>query len=211
MLPDSTQWLIRPGLTLCYLPGWLDAETASDRFHTITQSHWFRQGQIQLFGRWVNEPRTMDWCGDLPYHYAGQWLAPKPWTPVLSALRQQLLQQLADLQVTVPDNPLNHVLMNLYRDGQDSMGYHQDNERELGFHPLIVSLSLGATRRFLVRPHPASGIDAAPLRFELATGDVLLMAGRTQADWQHHIPKTRKQVGARLNLTFRTICEAASA
>ena len=87
-------------------------------------------------------------------------------------------------------------------------GYHQDNERELGFNPLIVSLSLGATRRFVVRPHPASGVDSAPLRFDLAAGDVLLMAGRTQVDWQHQIAKTRKQSGSRVNLTFRTICEA---
>ena len=207
MLSDA-HWLIRPGLTLCYVPAWLNASVASDTLQTILQRHRFTQGQIQLFGRWVDEPRTMDWCGHLPYTYAHKCLPPKPWTPVVSDLRQQLVMLLADLQITLPRDPLNHLLMNHYRDGQDSMGYNQDNERELGFNPLIVSLSLGATRRFVVRPHPASVVDSAPLRFDLAAGDVLLMAGRTQVDWQHQIAKTRKQSGSRVNLTFRTICEA---
>lgn len=207
MPSESPYWLIRPGLLLCYVPSWLSADRARDVFETLSHTHQFTQGQIQLFGRWVDEPRTMDWCGDAPYTYAHKRLPPKPWSPCAAALRRELHALLDELRCPVPERAFNHLLLNRYRDGQDSMGYHQDNERELGRFPLIASLSLGASRRFSLRPHPASGCQAAPIRFTLSSGDVVIMAGRTQMDWQHQVPKTRQSVGPRLNLTFRTICK----
>ncbi|MGA1207800.1 MAG: alpha-ketoglutarate-dependent dioxygenase AlkB [Gammaproteobacteria bacterium] len=207
MPPESPHWLIRPGLLLCYVPSWLGPQRAQETFETLLHTHQFSQGQIQLFGRWMDEPRAMDWCGDAPYTYAKKRLPPQPWSHCAAMLRHELQALLSALHCPLPDQALNHVLLNLYRDGQDSMGYHQDNERELGRYPLIVSLSLGASRRFLLRPHPASGCRAAPIRFTLSSGDVLIMAGRTQLDWQHQVPKTRQSVEPRLNLTFRTICE----
>ena len=95
----------------------------------------------------------------------------------------------------------NSVLLNLYRDGQDSMGWHSDDEPELGRNPVIASVSFGAARRFLMQ-HKKRRL-RAELRLEV--GDVLVLGGATQHCWRHHVPKTRQPVGARINLTFRWI------
>jgi alkylated DNA repair dioxygenase AlkB len=95
------------------------------------------------------------------------------------------------------------VLLNLYRDGRNSMGWHADDEPELGPEPAIASLSLGATRRFRLRPRP--GLVHPPFSLELASGSLLLMRGATQRHWQHALPKTTRSLGPRLNLTFRWV------
>ncbi|MEO8011625.1 MAG: alpha-ketoglutarate-dependent dioxygenase AlkB, partial [Dokdonella sp.] len=100
----------------------------------------------------------------------------------------------------------NGVLANRYRDGQDSMGWHSDDERELGEQPLIASLSFGAVRRFRLR-HKNSG--AKPIAIELESGSLLVMAGATQQNYRHDLPKTARAVGERINLTFRRIVTPA--
>ena len=101
----------------------------------------------------------------------------------------------------MPAASFNSVLINLYRNGQDSMGWHSDNETVLGKEPVIASLSLGGTRRFQLK-HRRSG---ELVSLDLPHGSCLIMQGRCQADWRHQVPKTRKQVAPRINLTFRTV------
>lgn len=155
----------------------------------------WRSQEITLFGRPVLQPRLMDWYADpgVTYRYSGLTLAPKAWPKVLSELRERLEAHCGA--------SFNSVLCNAYRDGQDSMGWHADDEPELGPEPLIASLNLGATRRFRIRPRgggPSLGLD-------LDAGSLLLMTGRSQADYQHAVPKTRRPVRLRINLTFRRV------
>ena len=155
---------------------------------------WRRQ-EITLFGRPVLQPRLMDWYADsgVTYRYSGLTLAPKAWPEVLRQLRERLEAHCGA--------PFNSVLCNAYRDGQDSMGWHADDEPELGPEPLIASLNLGATRRFRIRPRGGG----SSLGVDLESGSLLLMSGRSQADYQHAVPKTRRPVGPRINLTFRQV------
>jgi alkylated DNA repair dioxygenase AlkB len=104
----------------------------------------------------------------------------------------------------VCDAPFNSVLLNLYRDGADSMGWHSDDEPELGERPVIASLSLGATRRFRLRHRRRKELE--PVAIDLENGSLLIMEGDTQRFWKHQVPKTRRAAEPRVNLTFRNIC-----
>jgi alkylated DNA repair dioxygenase AlkB len=128
------------------------------------------------------------------YGYAGLDHAALPWTPLLQLIREAV--------EAACGQAFNGVLLNRYRDGQDSMGWHSDDEASLGTNPLIASLNLGAARRFDFRRKGTSRIGHS---LELGHGSLLVMAGATQHHWQHQIAKTRKASGLRLNLTFRRI------
>ena len=157
----------------------------------------WRQEPIRLFGKQVMQPRLTAWYGDpaATYRYSGLQLEPLPWLPVLQRLREQV--------EAAAETRFNSVLLNLYRTGQDSMGYHADNEPELGPAPVIASLTLGATRTFRFKPRP--GVAAGALSLPLTSGSLLLMRGPTQQNWLHALPKTARPVGPRLNLTFRQV------
>jgi alkylated DNA repair dioxygenase AlkB len=155
----------------------------------------WRQEEIMLFGRRVRQPRLVGWSADpgVVYGYSGIRIGAAVWPEDLDRHRR-LLDRVLDAR-------FNSVLVNAYRDGDDSMGWHSDDEPELGQEPLIASVSLGATRRLRVRPKaggPSLGID-------LVHGSLLVMRGRSQADWSHAVPKTRRPVGLRINLTFREV------
>jgi alkylated DNA repair dioxygenase AlkB len=180
-----------PGFEL--VSGWLAG--SRDWTARLQRDLAWRSQEITLFGRPVLQPRLMDWYADsgVTYRYSGLTLGPKPWPAVLTELRERLERYCGA--------SFNSVLCNAYRDGRDSMGWHADDEPELGPEPLIASLNLGATRRFRIRPRgggPSVGVD-------LESGSLLLMSGRCQADYQHAVPKTRRPVGLRINLTFRNI------
>ena len=136
------------------------------------------------------------WHGDpgTRYTYSGITLDTCPWTPLLARLRQDI--------EAITGYCYNSVLLNLYRDQHDSVGWHSDNERELGRAPVIASLSLGATRSFRLRHRERLH---APLTISLTDGSLLLMAGETQRNWQHAVPKETREKGPRINLTFRRI------
>ena len=151
----------------------------------------WQQHDITLFGRTVPQPRLLAWIGDGPYRYSGRTYAPGPWTPTLRAVK-------ARVEATVGQR-FDAVLCNRYRDGQDSMGRHSDDEPELG--PVIASVSLGAVRTFVLRHRHEPRVHRLPL----APGSLLVMAGATQRDWTHALPKTARPVGERINLTFRTL------
>jgi alkylated DNA repair dioxygenase AlkB len=156
----------------------------------------WEQGKVRFFGREVAEPRLTAWCGDASYTYSGRTLHAMSWPAPLTDLGSQL-QAFAR-------TPFNSVLLNRYRTGEDSMGFHSDDEPELGRNPTIASVSLGTTRRFLLRPKRASAA-LARLTLELAHGDLLIMGGTCQHLFRHAVPKQRAVSGERLNLTFRNL------
>ncbi len=160
-----------------------------------TETHW-KQPEIRMWGRLVKSPRLSAWYADPEafYTYSGLTNTPLPWTETLSELRDRISEACSI--------SFNSVLLNLYRNGQDSMGWHQDNERELGHQPAIASVSLGGARRFLMKH-----VEKPQRRLELnlTHGSALFMAGDCQHKWKHSLPKTERQVDSRINLTFRKI------
>ncbi|MEN5207862.1 alpha-ketoglutarate-dependent dioxygenase AlkB [Stenotrophomonas terrae] len=179
-----------------HLPGWLPAAQADALLLALhTQVAW-EIHRIRMFGRWLDSPRLSCWMGDADahYRYSGADFIPHPWVPAVNELRERL-QQACDAR-------FNSVLLNRYRDGRDSMGWHSDDEPELGPTPLIASLSLGAERRFLLRRRDDP---ARKLEYRLGHGDLLLMRGDCQRDYQHALPKTARVAGERINLTFRQV------
>lgn len=178
-------------------PGLLAEESRSLEQALFTEIDW-QEERYRMFGREVVAPRRMAWHGDsdASYSYSGLAHEPLPWTPSLQRLRG-ILKSVTGLH-------FNSVLANLYRNGADGMGWHADNEREVGPSPLdrhIASISFGASRRFLLRHE----MERTKHEFLLGGGDLLVMRGSTQSEFKHSIPKTAKSVGLRINLTFRKI------
>lgn len=172
-----------------YRPGWVD--NAEELFARLRAELSWEQHQITLFGRTVPTPRLTAWIGDAPYAYSGVVNPPQPWPPVLAELRDQLRAELGC--------ELNSCLANLYRDGSDSMGYHSDDEPEVGPRPVIASVSLGARRTFTLRHR----ISRQRWSWSLGAGDLLVMRDDSQSAYAHAVPKTTRAVGPRMNLTFR--------
>jgi alkylated DNA repair dioxygenase AlkB len=154
------------------------------------------QPEVTLFGRRIPSPRLSAWYGDSDavYRYSGLVNEPRPWLPVLSRLRRRV--------EAGAGARFNSVLLNLYRDGDDAMGWHADDEPELGPLPVIASLSLGGVRRFRLK-HRSRGLPAIGL--DLPHGSLLVMAGATQRNWKHCVTRTRRVVEPRINLTFRQV------
>jgi alkylated DNA repair dioxygenase AlkB len=180
---------------LLFDPRFLDSTEAGAAFAALRNSLPWEVHRIRLFGRTVDSPRLSAWIGDpdAAYRYSGTRFEPHPWTPELRALRDRVAQ--------AAGVGFNSVLANLYRSGADAMGWHSDDERELGPRPVIASLSLGATRRFRLkhrRGHPGLDLD-------LPAGSLLLMRGGTQHAYRHALPRTARPVGERINLTFRHV------
>jgi alkylated DNA repair dioxygenase AlkB len=172
-----------------------DAVPAPDAMleRLLAEMDW-RQDMARIMGREVALPRLTAWYGDAGYRYSGIDNPPRPWLPVLLELKA-VAEALAEA-------PFNSVLLNLYRDGRDSMGWHSDDERALGSEPVIASLSFGAMRRFRLRHKRKPELT---LGLALPAGSCLVMAGTLQHHWRHALPKTARPVGPRVNLTFRLI------
>lgn len=183
------------GLTLW--EGWLSPDEEHALLATLLRDVPFRQDPIRLFGRTVLQPRLVAWYGDptARYTYSGLTLDPLPWLPALAALRPRVEAAAA--------TGFQAVLVNQYRDGADSMGFHADDEPELGPDPVVASLSLGATRRFVLVPK-AKSQGAERLALALPGGSLLVMHAGTQAAYRHGVPKDA-HAGRRINLTFRSI------
>ena len=169
-------------------------ETPAILQQLVSKVRW-RSDVIRLFGREVPIPRLTAWYGDQGrvYTYSGIRLGPLTWTPLLADLR--------DRAGAAAGTSFNSVLVNLYRNGSDSVGWHADNEPELGVDPVIASLSFGATRTLAMRRRDGSHRASVNLQ----DGDLMVMAGATQTLWVHRVPKVRRPVGPRVNLTFRTV------
>ncbi|AWH31908.1 alpha-ketoglutarate-dependent dioxygenase AlkB [Stenotrophomonas sp. SAU14A_NAIMI4_8] len=185
-----------PDADVRHLPGWLSPAAADALLPALQAQLPWEVHRIRMFGNWVDSPRLSCWIGDpqARYRYSGAFFEPRPWTPVLESLRERLLAE--------GIGRFNSVLVIRYRSGGDYMGWHSDDEPELGTEPLIVSLSLGAARRFLLRRRDEP---ARKAEFLLGHGDLLLMGGSTQRFYQHALPKMARVQGERINLTFRWI------
>lgn len=185
-----------PDADVQHLPGWLPAAAADALLPALQAELPWEVHRIRMFGRWVDSPRLSCWIGDpqARYRYSGAEFVPQPWPPQLQALRERLQAQ--------GIGAFNSVLVNRYRNGGDYIGWHSDDEPELGPSPLIASLSLGTARRFLLRRRDDH---ARKAEFLLGHGDLLLMGGSTQRFYQHALPKMAPVQGERINLTFRWI------
>ena len=172
-----------------YYPGWV--EDADRLFGVLQDQIAWEQHQLTIYGRTMSTPRLTAWIGDSAYRYSGIVNEPAPWPEALASLQERLRQELRV--------DFNSCLANLYRDGTDSMGYHSDNEPELGPRPTIASVSLGDRRRFVLRRR-ATG---ERWGWDLGQGDLLVMCDDSQSDYAHAVPKTARPVGPRMNLTFR--------
>ena len=176
--------------------------TAQNWFARLRAEVPWEQHRLRIFGRSVDSPRLSCWIGDADavYTYSRARFEPRPWTPALRELREAVN--------CICGEVYNSVLCNLYRDGHDAMGWHSDSEPELGSEPVIASLSFGATRRFRLR-HKRDPVLRAEIALE--SGSLLLMAGSTQRNYRHDLPRTARAIAPRINLTFRCIVAARDA
>ncbi|MBY6205357.1 alpha-ketoglutarate-dependent dioxygenase AlkB family protein [Halomonas denitrificans] len=188
--------VLPPGGRLVHDPRWLDPGAALGVFERLLREVDWQRRSVKMFGREVPQPRLIAFQGDegVSYRYSGGDYLAAPWHPEVGLLRDRLAEELGV--------GFTSALLNLYRDGADGMGWHADDEPELGREPTIASISLGAARRFLLRNR-----DDRSRRFEyrLGAGSLLVMEGDLQHHWQHRVPKTARPVGPRINLTFRRI------
>ncbi|MFK0734230.1 MAG: alpha-ketoglutarate-dependent dioxygenase AlkB family protein [Gloeotrichia echinulata HAB0833] len=176
-----------------YIPNFLSIAESNELYKYCQQLQW-QQNTIKMVGKTMPVPRLECSYGDAgcDYLYSGSvLLQPLPRTPELQLLKLKIESQ-ADYQ-------FNLVICNRYRNGQDSIGWHADNEPSMGTRPAIASVSLGASRKFQLRPNNGG----KPIDFWLEHGSLLLMKPGCQQEWVHQIPKTSKPVGERINLTFR--------
>lgn len=183
---------------MTFAPGWLSREEAGALLDELRDHLPWEVHRIRMFGRVVDSPRLSVWIGDeeATYRYSGTRFAPRPWTSVLLALRDRV--------AIACDVSFNSVLANLYRDGSDRMGWHSDDETELGPVPVIASVSLGAERTF--RSRAKAGGDTVAI--DLPHGSLLRMGGQTQRLYKHELPVRKRVTEARINLTFRKIGHA---
>lgn len=191
---NPCQLLPYDGSAMLHLDVWESADAARIQGRLRDEIQW-EQVRVNVFNRMVDQPRLTAWYGDAgkTYSYSGTRLTPTPWTDTLSTLRDEVAR--------IADARFNSVLANLYRDGNDGVGWHADNERELGTNPVIASVSLGATRRFDLKHRDTGEL----VRVDLPAGSLLVMSGQSQHKWVHRIAKTKKLCGERINLTFREI------
>jgi alkylated DNA repair dioxygenase AlkB len=178
-----------------FLPTFFPQEESNQMMKQLINETEWRQDTIKFYGKEINLPRLTAWYGDTnkPYSYSGIMMNPTEWSPLLLTIKEKMEE--------ITNVKFSSVLLNYYRDGKDSVSYHQDDEPELGTNPTIASISFGATRTFKFR-HIT---DKTTEKVELTNGSVVIMKGETQHKWEHSIPKTSKIIGPRLNLTFRVI------
>jgi alkylated DNA repair dioxygenase AlkB len=182
-------------------PDFLTAGAAEGYMQQLLEQVNWRRDKIKLFGREHAIPRQHQWYADegISYRWSGIAMQPLNWIAPLTELREELQRRTG--------HGFNSVLANLYRDGNDSMGWHADDEPELSAEPVIASISLGAERDFQIRRRSpgSAGRHGPAINMLLPHGSLLLMSGASQRDWQHGLPKRRGITAPRVNLTFRLI------
>lgn len=198
---QSSNPVTKSGLTVIengeylFFPGYFNKLESDSIFKKLRQGISWNQESMNLYGKRIDFPRLTAWYGDndKPYSFSGITLRPHPWNEDLLTIKGRVEQE-AKVQ-------FNSVLLNLYRNGQDSISWHTDAEKELGVNPTIGSVNFGATRSFQLRHIKTK----KKIEIELSHGSLLIMRGELQHYWQHQIPKTAKPVKERINLTFRVI------
>ncbi len=185
-----------PDAEIEYFPNFFNAQKADEFFEKLKNEIPWQQDNITVFGKTYPQPRLTALFGNegKPYGYSSIVMQPNAWNPLLMFIK-------SEIEEVCPEN-FTTVLLNYYRDGKDSNGWHADNERELGRNPVIASLSFGAERSFHLQHNT---IKEQKLKINLEHGSLLIMKGTTQHFWKHQIPKTAKPISPRINLTFRII------
>jgi alkylated DNA repair dioxygenase AlkB len=165
-------------------------------FNQLVKEIKWKQEPIKIFGKEIMQPRLTALYGDADksYRYSGFTMKPHAWTNTLLIIKKKI-EKIADVNFTT-------ALLNLYRDGKDSMGWHRDNEKELGINPVIGSVNFGATRLFQMRNYNNKKMIE---KIDLTNGSFLLMRGETQHHWEHQVAKTKLKTEIRINITFRVI------
>ena len=186
------------GAWLDHDPAWLSPEEADATLGALRDEMAWEQREIVLFGRRILQPRLIAWAGDLGYRYSGQTLEPRAFTPTLRSLLPRVSTRCGVA--------FNHVLANRYRSGDDSMGLHADDEPELGPDPVVAIVSLGATRRLVIKPRRKQDRDRHDR--ELGHGALLVMGGTCQRHYVHGLPRQAGLEGERISLTFRRLLRA---
>lgn len=185
-----------PNAEIEYYPNFFDAEKSKMLFEKLLNEIPWQQDNITVFGKTHPQPRLTCLFGNegKSFSYSNIVMNPHHWNPLLMFIKNEIEEVCLENFTTV--------LLNLYRDGKDSNGWHADNEKELGRNPVIASVSFGAERSFHLQHNT---ITDAKLKITLENGSLLLMKGETQHFWKHQIPKTAKTLQPRINLTFRII------
>lgn len=180
--------------SLIYCPGFFSKKDSGRFFKNLRNEIEWKETEIILFGKKIKEPRLTAFLGDsgIQYKYSGSLRSAEKWTETLLEIRQRTEKEF--------DCRFNCVLCNFYRSGNDSMGWHSDNEKTLGRDPIILSLSLGAERRFLLKEKEGNN----RISLNLRNGDVLFMGRGIQTKWKHSVPKVA-DTDERISLTFRTV------
>ncbi len=184
-----------PDGDITYFPNFLSGEEANTYFEVLRKTVPWQQDTIKVFGKVHPQPRltALYASNSKPYSYSNITMVPHAFSEAVLQLKERT-EAFSEIQFTT-------CLLNLYRDGKDSNGWHADNEKELGINPSIASVSLGQERVFHLK-HRTKGLKH---KLVLEHGSLLLMQGATQHHWLHQIPKTSKKIQPRINLTFRVI------
>lgn len=183
-----------PNAEVIFYPGLFQPPESNQLFTDLLNQIAWKHEPIKIFGKSVLQPRLTAYYGTKAYTYSQVTMQPLPWNAPLLQIREKI-EPLVNTQ-------FNGVLLNLYRDGQDYMGWHSDDEKELAPGAAISSLSLGESRRFIFRRRDDRQVKC---ELNLSDGDFLVMGGDTQKFWQHHVPKSAKSTQPRINLTFRVL------
>jgi alkylated DNA repair dioxygenase AlkB len=193
---NSGQSLKLPADLMDYFPNIFTREESAGLMQKLKDTIQWKQETIQMYGKLLNTPRLTAWYGEnsKTYAFSGKNYDPYPWTPELLFIRQRV-EQAAGMA-------FNSVLLNDYRNGNDSVAWHADDEPELGLNPVIASVSFGQARRFDVRHKQNHKLKYS---VELENGSLLIMKGDLQHNWEHQVPKSTKAINERINLTFRVI------
>ena len=185
-----------PDAEIEYYPNFFTEIEATVLFQQILKETPWQQDDITVFGKTYKQPRLTAFFGNegKPYSYSNITMQPHNWNEILLMIKSKVEK--------TTGHTFSSVLLNLYRDGKDSNGWHADNEKELGQNPVIASVSFGEKRIFQLKHNTLKDLKQ---NIALESGSLLLMKGTTQHYWKHQIPKTSKPVKQRINLTFRTI------
>lgn len=188
--------LTLPDADITYTPGVFQSEECIRLIKTLISKVVWKNESIKIFGKTLLQPRLTAFYGDKnkPYTYSHLTLQPRPWIDELNFIRERA-ENLSNYKYS-------SVLLNYYRDGKDSMGWHSDGEKSLETNPVITSVSFGAKRKFMLKHKTDKSLKHD---LQLENGSILIMKGVTQRHWLHQLPKTQKQIGPRINLTFRRL------
>ena len=196
MLFSDSILLNLPNSDISYYPGFFDLKDSNQYFQSLLETISWQQDDINIFGKTYKQPRltALYANNNEPYSYSNITMIPHKFTKELLNIKVKV--------ESVIDTNFTTCLLNLYRNGQDSNGWHADNEKELGSNPIIASVSFGSERLFKLKHRYDKNLKK---NLVLQHGSLLIMQGETQHHWLHQIPKTKKEVGKRINLTFRII------